>query len=109
VGNSFSVGTVVRYDNTLPSWVTAQANSAGNAEVFGVVDTTGDTFSVTMAGYISGLSGLTTAAGHFLSPSSAGALTSTDPTTTGHVSKPVLLALSTTEGIVQIQRGYVIP
>lgn len=106
--NGFTAGQVVRHNGT--SWVTAQANSAANAEVFGVVDTTGDpVFSVTFSGYISGLTGLTAGSGHFLSPSSAGALTATDPTTSGQVSKPVLVAITTTTGIVQIQRGYVIP
>lgn len=102
------VGNVVRHNGTI--WVVAQADSAANAEVFGIVDAKDtNTLSVTFSGYISGLSGLTAGAGHFLSPSSAGALTSTDPTTSGQVSKPVLVAITTTTGIVQIQRGYVIP
>ena len=106
--NGFTVGQVLRNNGTI--WVTAQADSAANAEVFGVVDTTGDpVFSVTFSGYISGLSGLTAGGGHFLSPSSAGAVTATDPTTSGQVSKPVLVAITTTTAIVQIQRGYVIP
>lgn len=106
--NGFTTGQVVRHNGTI--WVTAQADSAANAEVFGVVDTTGDpVFSVTFSGYISGLSGLTAGSAHFLSPSSAGALTATDPTTSTQVSKPVLVAITTTTGIVQIQRGYVIP
>ena len=106
--NGFAVGDVLRNNGT--DWVKAQANSAANAEVFGIVDTTGDpVFSVTFSGYISGLSGLTAGAGHFLSPSSAGAVTATDPTTSGQVSKPVLVAITTTTAVVQIQRGYVIP
>lgn len=106
--NGFAVGDALRHNGT--DWVKAQADSAANAEVFAVVSGTGDpVFTVTFSGYISGLSGLTAGAGHFLSPSSAGALTATDPTTSGQVSKPVLVAITTTTAVVQILRGYVIP
>ncbi len=49
--------------------------------------------------------GLTAGTTYFLSPSSAGALTSTAPTATGQVSKPVLVAYSTTAGYFFDWRG----
>lgn len=106
--HSLSVGNPVRYNGT--NWVKSQGNSAANAEAFGIISaTTTNTITVVMGGYISGLTGLTAGSAHFLDPATAGALTTTDPTTSGQVSKPVLLGLTTTTGIVQIQRGYVIP
>lgn len=42
---------------------------------------------------------------YFLSPSTAGLLTSTEPTTVGQISKPVLKTTSTTTGIINNMRG----
>ena len=106
--HALSIGNPVRYNGT--NWVKSQGDSAANAEAFGIISaTTTNTITVVMGGYISGLTGLTAGSAHFLDPATAGALTTTDPTTSGQVSKPILLGLTTTTGIVQIQRGYVIP
>jgi hypothetical protein len=58
-----------------------------------------------MNGYVSGLSGLTAGTTYYLDASTAGALTSTEPLTTGYISKPVLIADSTTSGYVIESRG----
>jgi hypothetical protein len=54
------------------------------------------------------LSGLTAGTVYFLSPSSAGALTATAPTTVGQVSKPLLIAYTTTAGYFFDWRGEVL-
>lgn len=88
----------------------AQADSAANAEVVGVVSSvSGDDYVIALPGsYVTGLSGLTAGAAHFLSPSSAGDLTATEPSTLGHVRKVVLIARSATTGFVVYDPGYVI-
>jgi len=70
-----------------------------------VVSTTA--FTVVYSGKIS-LAGLTDGAVYFLSASSAGALTATEPNVAGQVSKPVLIAIGTGTGIVVQMRGAVI-
>lgn len=106
--HGFAVGDVVRHNGT--SYVKAQADSAANAEAVGVVSQVHDanTFALTTHGYVSGLSGLTAGSVYFLSPSSAGALTATEPSTAGQVSKPLLIAVSTTAGYFFNLRGVVI-
>lgn len=105
-GHGLSVGDVIRYNGT--AYVEADASADATGEVYGIVSAVADAnnFTVTTHGFISGLSGLTAGAAHFLSET-AGALTATAPTSTNTVNKPVLLADSTTSGYVMIQRGYV--
>lgn len=103
-GHGFSVGDQIYFDGT--DYVLAQADDAATAEVVGTVSAVADVdnFTVTIAGVVSGLSGLTAGTVYFLSASSAGDITSTAPTGT-NINKPVLLALSTTEAIVLTYRG----
>jgi len=51
-----------------------------------------------LIGYIDGLAGLVAGTVYYLSPTVAGALTGTEPTTVGQVSRPLLIALSATTG-----------
>lgn len=106
VAHGLAVGDVIRHNGT--SYVESDASANATAEVYGVVSAVADVdnFTVTTSGYISGLSGLTAGAEHYLSET-AGALTATAPTSNSTVNKPVLLASSTTAGYVTIQRGYV--
>jgi hypothetical protein len=77
--------------------------------VIGVVESsTTNTFVLVYEGKISGLSGLTSGQIYFLSASTAGASTTTEPATVGQVSKPILYATSTTTANVVSYRGYVI-
>lgn len=48
---------------------------------------------------------LTSDTTYFLSPTTAGLLTATEPTTNGQISKPVLKTTSTTTGIITNMRG----
>jgi len=106
--HGFAVGDWLKRSSG--SYAKAQANSAANAEVVGVVGTVtnANTFVLVTEGVVAGLSGLTDATTYFLSPTTAGAITATDPSAVGQVSKPVLLATSTTTGIVANMRGMVI-
>lgn len=103
--HGFAVGAPVRFNGT--SYVGAQADSAENAEVVGIVSvvSSADIFTLSMSGYISGLSGLVAGSVYFLSATSAGALTAIEPTTVGYISKPLLIAISTTEGYFFNWRG----
>ena len=106
--HGFTVGTPLRLSSG--SYVKAQANSIANAEVAGIVSAVADAdhFTLLNIGYISGLSGLVADTVYFLSDSIAGALTATEPTANGSVSKPLLIAISATEGIFFNWRGALI-
>lgn len=106
--HGLSVGNWVRHNGT--NYVKAQADSDTNAESIGVVSsvTDVDNFTLTTEGYITGLSSLTPGEAHFLSASTAGAITATAPTGDAEVVKPILIADSTTSGYVVNMRGSVI-
>jgi len=93
--HGFTVGDVIRWNPTSspPKYVLAQADSAANAEVAGVVSSRTDSnnFEVTYHGYIdlpqfSGIS----APVMFLSSVAGGSLSSTPPSAVGTVVKPIL-------------------
>ncbi len=106
--HGFTVGQVLKFTGGL--YALAKADSAANAEVVGIVSAVGsvNTFTLLMEGYISGLSGLTGSTTYFLSPTVAGGLTTTEPSTVGQVSKPLLNTDSTISGIFNNMRGSVI-
>ena len=95
ISNTFSVGQVVRYNGS--SWVLAQANTAENSEVVGVVSTASSgSFDVTYSGFIAsaGAVSASTAPVLFLSADTAGALSTTPPSVIGSVVKPILTKIS---------------
>lgn len=104
VAHGLAVGDWVRLSGG--AYVEAQANTAANAEVVGVVSAVADVdnFTLQVAGRVTGLSGLTANSVHYLSAATAGAATATEPTGS-NVSKPVLIADSTTSGWVLQMRG----
>lgn len=106
--HGFSVGSIIKFNGTV--YATAQADTAANAEVVGIVSTVGsaNSFILTTHGYVTGLSGLTAGVTYFLSPSSPGTLTATEPSTVGQISKPVLIADSTTSGYFYNMRGEIL-
>ena len=108
VSHGFSVGQCLYLNGS--TYTLAQANAASTAETVGVVTNilSADIFQVTELGYTKGLSGLTAGMVYFLSDSVAGALTDTEPTVMGSVSKPLLLADSATSGYVLNYRGSVV-
>jgi hypothetical protein len=91
--------------------VLAQADTEPNAEVVGVVVLVTDpnTFDLQRDGFCDVLTGLTPDDVYYLSESVAGTITATQPTGIGEVSKPVLIAATTTAGWLSTQmRGYLI-
>jgi hypothetical protein len=88
----------------------AKADAASTAEVVGIVSAVADAnnFTLTHRGRVTGLSGLTAGSVYFLSAATAGLLTATEPSTVGHVSKPVLVADTTTSGFFLNFRGLVV-
>lgn len=105
VGHGLAVMNVVK--NTGANiYAKAQANSAGNAEVVGIVSAVAgaDDFTITLSGAITSGSVPNHAAGtvEFLSESSAGDLTSTEPTGTTDVSKPLAIILEQAAKMVLI-------
>lgn len=103
--HGFSVGDVLRLNGT--TYVEAQADSDANAEVAGIVSTVTDvnTFNLSYGGRITTLSGLTAGTVYFLSDATAGLLTATEPSASGSVSKPILIADTTTSGYFFNFRG----
>lgn len=106
--HSFTVGQAIRLNGS--TYVTAQANSAANAEVVGIVSKVvdADTFQYVASGEITGLSGLTAGEVYFLRDDLAGGISITEPTTVGNISIPVGIATSTTKLMVGIKRGIVV-
>ena len=106
-GHGLAVGNVVRHNGT--SYVKAQANSAANAEVVGIVAAVADVnnFTLHYGGRITGLSGLTAGNVYYLDDDTAGLLTATEPPDLGDVSKPLLMADSTTSGYFFNYRGAI--
>jgi hypothetical protein len=117
-------GNVVRIDPTV-GLTFAMANNADNAEVLGIVvaqDSTNNATLVAIGGKIDNssfsstignalkISGGTLGYGsaYFLSPTLPGGITTIEPTTYGHVSRPVLLGITGTEGVLLPYRGIVI-
>lgn len=77
-------------------------NELERAIALGIVSSAPDSsnFTVVFSGEVTGLSGLTAGKAYYLSGSTAGALTATPPTTYGQTVQPVLVATSTSAGIV---------
>lgn len=106
-GHGLVAGDVVRLSGT--NYVKAQADTEANAEVVGIVLTVpdADTFTLRSSGLATGISGddasnpLSPDDVYYLSATVAGKLTSTEPT----ISKPVLVASSTTAGWFVNYRG----
>jgi hypothetical protein len=94
-------------------WRKSQADSDTNSEVDGIVVAVADSANfeyqipwVTISGIFG--SSLSPGETYFLSPSTAGAITLTETTTVGEVTKPVLRALTTNSAIFVGMRGAVI-
>jgi hypothetical protein len=118
--NSFAatdVGKAVMVNNS-GVYVFAVADNAADGEEVGLLVAAGNPaqFSVQQIGYVtfaatSTLLPLTPGMVYWLSDvggASAGELSTTEPTTVGHISKPMLIADSATTGWVLDMRGYVI-
>lgn len=93
--HGLSVGNVIKSTGA-NTYGKAQANSSANAEVVGIVTvvTDANNFTFTAEGIITtGVPAQAAGTVMFLDPSTAGAMTTTETTTAGQVSKPVLVVL----------------
>jgi hypothetical protein len=105
--NTFAVGDVVYLNGTI--YQKAQANSSTTSEAVGIVSKASSTkFTLTEIGYVKNLSGLVAGGVYFLSDSVAGGLTINEPVVLGSVSKPMLIADTTTSGYVLNYRGVIV-
>lgn len=91
LSNSFTAGDVIR--RTSVSYVESQADSVSNAEVFGVVESsTGSNFVIVYSGILNWTGhGFAVGASLFLSPTVAGLLTATEPSSITQISKLVAI------------------
>ena len=112
--HGLSVGQAVKVSCN-DTYATAQADSAANAEVVGIVTSvSGNDFTLTLNGEIAtggAISAANVAAGTvlFLSQTTAGLLTATEPSTAGQVSKPVAVVTSQHARMVLLHyRGEII-
>ena len=103
--HGLTVGDVVRLDGT--DYILAQADDEVNAEALGIVVAVAgvDDFTIHFGGWIDGLSGLTAGEVYYLSDTTPGLLTTTEPADDGEVSKPLLVADTTTSGYFYNWRG----
>ncbi len=78
----------------------AQADSAANADVVGIVSSVADAdnFELQLGGYVINLAGLTAGDVYFLDPAVPGAMTTVAPVAVGEIRKPVFIAATTTAG-----------
>lgn len=106
--HGFSVGDVVGYSGG--SFDKPIADGLYDGEILGIVSDVIDAnnFQFIYNGYITGLTGLVQSTTYYLSPTTAGGLTTTEPTDDGLLSKAMLIADSTTSGWVLPYVGYVI-
>lgn len=107
--HGFSVGNVLRWNASISSYVLALADSEENAEVVGIVSSTSgsSSFSLLTSGYISSLSGLSSGQIYYLSDTISGQITTTEPTAENTISKPLLVAISSSAGYFFNFRGQI--
>ena len=112
--HGLAVGDVIKSSGTDGEYAKAQADSAANSEVVGIVTEVADVnnFVATLSGPIAVAAAVpAVAAGTvlFLDPSTAGALTSTEPTTIGQISKPLAIVTDNADTMVFFNmRGAII-
>jgi hypothetical protein len=105
--HGLAVEDVIKIKNMAGHYEKAQADSAANAEVVGIVTVVTDSanFTFVSGGQTLEMTGLTANSVYFLDPSTAGLLTLTEPTTAGQISRPVLYTDSSTSGFYLPYRG----
>ena len=108
--HGFVVGDFVRYSNM---YVYAQADTAANAEMLGMVVNVASTsvFTIQQTGRVTGIAPtwgpFVAGRQYFLSTANPGKATLVNPTAVGVVSKPVFTATSTTDGFIRDLRGMI--
>jgi hypothetical protein len=111
-GHPFEAGNIIRSAGSSNAYVKAIADSADNAEVVGYVveKTSANDFRYITNGLVTaGVPAAAAGTTFFLSPSISGALTATEPSAAGQVSKPLLTVVdSGVRGVFFNMRGVVV-
>ena len=117
ISHGFSFGKIVRATSVDATGFTMAIASGGStfAEAVGIISrVNGDSdFEVTFNGEVEGAfnlvndtaSTLSTGCPYFISPSTLGNITPVEPSTDGHISKPVMIGLSADRGLFVNYRG----
>lgn len=103
--HGLAVNDVVKFSGGLYS--KAKADTEANSRVVGIVSSVAgvDDFTISIMGLVQGLSGLVAGSQYYLSPTTAGLLTTTKPSTAGQIIKQVMVAISATSGFIIIGSG----
>jgi hypothetical protein len=98
VAHGFAVEDVLTYEGD--TYVKAQANNLENSQVVGMVNAVADVdnFTLIIDGYTTTITGFTANTTYYLSAATPGLLTSTEPSTAGQISRPLLRTDSTSSG-----------
>ena len=106
--HGFVVGSWLYHNGT--TFLPARADVDTTSDVVGVVTavTDANNFTITSAGYITGVSGLSPGNANYLSVTTAGSSQTIPPTAFGQIEKPLIIADSATSGFVAIMRGSII-
>ena len=98
VAHGFVVEDVLTYEGD--TYVKAQANNLENSQVVGMVNAVADAdnFTLIIDGYTTTITGFTANTTYYLSAATPGLLTSTEPSTGGQISRPLLRTDSTSSG-----------
>lgn len=97
---NLSAGDIVNLYNDSGTIKARKADASNGRRAVGFVlssVTSPNNATVYLDGTITGLTGLTPGAAYYLSGSTAGGVTATAPTTSGHISQEIGIALSATE------------
>lgn len=107
VGHGFVVGNIVKATTTpAVPYALAQANNTANSLVYGIISAVSlSGYTVTTSGAVYGLTSLTQGSLYYLSDSTPGTLTTIEPVALNSISKPLLIATSTGDGVFFNQRG----
>lgn len=106
--HGFVVNNVIGWSGN--TYNKAIALSTYDGEILGLATKcyNADSFDLTQAGYVTGLTSLSANTTYFLSDVTPGLLTASQPTIAGHISKAVIIANSSTSGWVLPYPGYVL-
>jgi hypothetical protein len=103
--HGFIAGNAI-YRKSDSTWDLARADTEITSEAIGIIESVaGNDFVLVEAGEITGLSGGTDGAVMFLSATTSGAITTTEPDPWLYVSKPLGVFTGAATGIVNIMRG----
>jgi hypothetical protein len=105
--HGFSKEDVITFNPTYSGWIKSLASGTIASDVVGIVSNVPDTqtFEICTGGFVDSFSGKTPGAVYFLSDTTSGLLTVTEPSAEGAISKPLFIATTTSGGFFFNWRG----